>query len=91
MSRNQFLLVGNQKKNTVGLAGFIVALLALIIIISSIPYLGGILWLLGLVLSTIGLFKRPRGFAVAGFILSMLVVIVILCILGDYIHDVIGC
>ncbi len=75
-----------------GLAGFIVALLALIILInSSIPYLGGILWLLGLVLSTIGLFKRPRGFAVAGFILSMLVVIVILCILGDYIHDVIGC
>ena len=89
MSRNQSLLVGNQKKNTVGLAGFIVALLALIT--SSIPYLGGILWLLGLVLSTIGLFKRPRGFAVAGFILSMLVVIVILCILGDYIHDVIGC
>ena len=49
--------------NGIGLAGFVIALIALVT--------GGCLSPLGLVLSFIGLFKRPRGFAVAGLIISI--------------------
>ncbi|MDR2027692.1 MAG: hypothetical protein LBQ01_09075, partial [Prevotellaceae bacterium] len=34
---------------------------------------GAILWILGLVLSFAGLFKKPRGLAIAGFIISLTV------------------
>lgn len=49
--------------NGIGLAGFVVSLVALLT--------AGCLSPVGLVLSFIGLFKRPRGFAVAGVIISM--------------------
>lgn len=62
--------------NGLGIAGFILALLALFL--GWIPILGWILWALGLLFSFIGLFKAPRGFAIAGFILSAFDLIAIL-------------
>lgn len=53
--------------NGVGLAGFIVSLVGL--------FTGGCLSPIGLVLSIVGLFKEPRGFAVAGLIISLLAVL----------------
>lgn len=57
------------KTNGIGTAGFIMSLIA--VFLGWIPVLGWILWLLGLVFSFVGLFKSPRGFAVAGFIISL--------------------
>lgn len=64
------------ENNTLGLAGFVLSIVAFIF--SWIPFFGGILWLVGAVLSIIGLFKAPRGFAIAGTIISFLMMIVFL-------------
>ncbi len=65
--------VGN---NTLGLTGFILSIVAFVL--SWIPILGGLLWLVGAILSIIGLFKAPRGFAIAGTIISFLMIFVFL-------------
>ncbi|MHC5226603.1 hypothetical protein [Ignatzschineria sp. LJL83] len=62
--------------NTVGLIGFIFAIIA--IFTSWIPFLGFICWIAGVVLSIIGLFKAPRGFAIAGTVISFIGVILLL-------------
>lgn len=64
------------ENNTLGLAGFILSIVAFIF--SWIPLFGGILWLVGAILSIIGLFKAPRGFAIAGTIISFLMMFVFL-------------
>ncbi len=53
--------------NGMGLAGFIVSLVGL--------FTGGCLSPIGLVLSIVGLLKEPRGFAVAGLVISLLAVL----------------
>ncbi|MCM1110831.1 MAG: hypothetical protein NC336_06465 [Clostridium sp.] len=54
--------------NSTGLAGFIFSIMALLF--GWVPYLGGFLWLLGAVFSCCGLARPPRGFALAGFLVS---------------------
>lgn len=68
----QTILVREQryKSNGLGTAGFITSLLGLLL--SWIPVLGWILWLVGALLSLIGVFKSPRGLAVTGIILSLI-------------------
>lgn len=56
--------------NGVGTAGFVIALIDLFV--CWIPVLGWTLWLVGLVLSLIGLGRQPRGLAIAGTVLSLL-------------------
>ena len=41
------------------------------LVIGFIPYIGWLIWLLGLIFSAVGLGRRPRGLAVAGFIISL--------------------
>lgn len=57
-----------QKTNGVGTAGFVLALLNLIL--CWIPIVNIILWILGLILSAIGMDKKPRGLAIAGLCIS---------------------
>jgi hypothetical protein len=64
----------------VGTAGFVLALIGLVF--SWAPVANWILWFLGLLLSFIGLFKSPRGLAIAGFIISIIDLIVILVIVA---------
>lgn len=68
----QTILVREQryKSNGLGTAGFITSLLGLLL--SWIPVLGWILWLVGALLSLIGVFKSPRGLAITGIILSLI-------------------
>lgn len=68
----QTILVREQryKSNGLGTAGFITSLLGLLL--SWIPVLGWILWLVGALLSLIGVFKSPRGLAITGLILSLI-------------------
>lgn len=68
----QTILVREQryKSNGLGIAGFITSLLGLLL--SWVPILGWILWLVGVLLSLIGVFKSPRGLAITGLILSLI-------------------
>ena len=68
-----------QKNNGMGIAGFVLALVALFS--SWVPIARWIVWLLGLIFSLIGLGKEPKGFAVAGLILSLVGIILIITIL----------
>ena len=68
-----------KRTNGIGTAGFLVALMG--VLFSWLPGVNLILWFLGLLLSFIGIFKRPRGLAIAGFIISFVNLIVILVII----------
>ncbi len=67
-----------KKSNGVGTAGFILALLALFL--GWVPILGWILWVLGLILSFVGVFKQPRGLSIAGLIISLIGIILLLVV-----------
>ncbi|MGN0222802.1 MAG: hypothetical protein ACI4AM_02120 [Muribaculaceae bacterium] len=78
----QHVVVNNQfkekKSNGLGTAGFVLALLAFIF--CWIPVLDWILWFLGALFSFIGVFKQPRGLAIAGLIISFIGIIVIIAL-----------
>ena len=67
-----------KKSNGLAIAGFVLALLALFL--GWVPVLGWILWLLGLIFSLVGIFKTPRGFAIAGLVISLLGLILLLVV-----------
>lgn len=69
-----------KKSNGIGTAGFVLALLG--VILCWIPVLNWILWLLGLIFSFIGVFKKPKGLAITGLVLSFISIIVIIAVLG---------
>ena len=69
------------KKNSLGLAGFILAIIALLT--GWIPVLGWIVWALGALFSFIGIFKSPRGFAIAGLIISFIGLIILIAVVGS--------
>ena len=56
----------------------VLALIALFL--GWVPVLGWILWLLGLILSFIGVFKKPKGLAIAGLVISLIGIIVLIVI-----------
>lgn len=68
----QTIIVREQryKSNGLGTAGFITSLLGLLL--SWVPVFGWILWLVGALLSLIGVFKSPKGQAITGLILSLI-------------------
>jgi len=68
------------KKNGVGTAGFILALVGLVL--CWVPVLNWILWLLGLILSFVGVFKQPKGLSIAGLIVSCIGIIIIMVVFG---------
>ena len=77
----QIIYVNKQpERNVVGLVGFILALISLLF--DWIPYVGWLVWFLGFLFSFIGMFKKPRAFAVAGFILSLAGLIILLVVIG---------
>ncbi len=69
------------RSNGIGVAGFVLALIALFL--GWVPVWGWLLWLLGLIFSFCGIFKTPRGLAVAGLIISLVdLIFLILLSLG---------
>lgn len=68
--------------NGLGTAGFVLALLA--VIFCWVPGLDWVLWILGLVLSLVGVFRQPRGLAIAGLVLSCLGLIIMIVLLGAF-------
>ncbi len=83
----QQTIIIEHKSNGLGTAGFVFALIALFI--GWIPLFGWLLWALGALFSFIGLFKAPRGLAIAGFIISFIDFFLLL-FLGTAITALIG-
>lgn len=78
----QTIIINQQppRSNGVGVAGFVLALIA--VFFGWVPVLGWILWLLGLILSACGIFKVPRGLAIAGLVISLIGLILLLLVFG---------
>lgn len=78
----QTIIIKQDEKRTngIGTAGFIVSIIA--IFIGWIPILGWLIWLLGLIFSFVGIFKRPRGMAIAGLVISLIGIIFLLFVFG---------
>lgn len=74
------VVVEGGHSNSMGIAGFIIALLGLVF--CWVPIVDLILWFLGFVFSLVGLFKAPRGMAIAGLALSLIIIIIIISIWG---------
>lgn len=66
------------KKNSIGTAGFVLALLGLIF--CWVPVLDWILGTLGLIFSFIGVFRSPKGLSIAGLIMSGVGIIIAIII-----------
>lgn len=66
----QTIILQQGETNGTGTAGFVLALIALFL--GWIPILGWIIWVLGLVFSFVGIFKKPKGLAIAGLVISLL-------------------
>ena len=74
------VVVEGSHSNSMGIAGFIIALLGLVF--CWVPIVDLILWFLGLIFSLVGLFKAPRGMAIAGLVLSLIIIFIIISIWG---------
>lgn len=68
------------QSNPLGLVGFILSLCALVF--CWVPYLNWLLLIGALVLSIIGVTKQPKGLAIAGIIISGVVLVVYFLIIG---------
>lgn len=73
-------VVAPAKGNGIGTAGFVCALVA--VFTCWIPVLGWILWLVGAILSVVGIFREPRGLAIAGTVISFIDVILLIVVVG---------
>jgi len=87
-SQGQTIIINQQQKksNGLGTAGFVLALIALFL--GWVPVLGWILWLLGLIFSFIGVFKKPKGLAIAGLVISLIGIIVLIVIFAGVLGGV---
>lgn len=77
---NVNITVAPPPSNGCGTAGFVLALIGLFV--SWIPVLGWIIWLLGLILSAVGMKKQPKGLATAGLVLSLIDFVALLVMIG---------
>jgi len=82
--KGQAIDINQPKKpsNGLGKAGFVLALIALFI--GWIPILGWVIWLIGFVFSFMGIFKKPRGLAIAGLILSVIGILLLVLIFTGF-------
>ena len=72
-----------RRRNGIGTAGLVLSIIGMALF--WLPVVNVILWFLGFLFSFIGVFKRPRGKAIAGLVISIvsvLILVVISLILG---------
>ena len=69
-----------KESNGIGTAGFVLAIVALFV--GWIPVLGWVVWFLGLILSFVGIFRRPKGLSIAGLVISLIGIILLLAVFG---------
>jgi hypothetical protein len=78
----QTFIINQQTKesNGVGTAGFVLAICG--VIFGWVPVIGWILWLLGLILSIVGVTRNPKGLAIAGLVISLIGIILLIAVFG---------
>ena len=72
-----------RRRNGIGTAGLVLSIIGMALF--WVPVVNVILWFLGFLFSFIGVFRRPRGKAIAGLVISIvsvLILVVISLILG---------
>ena len=79
-SNNTTVIVNQSSWNWVWVAWFVLALIWLFI--WWIPVLWWLIWFLWLILSFIGIFKKPRWFAIAWLIITFIDLIILSVIFG---------
>ena len=67
-----------RQKNGPGSAGLVLSILGLVL--CWVPVANLILWFLGFLFSFIGMFKRPKGKAIAGLVISIVCLVVLISI-----------
>ena len=80
---NKTTVIVNQtekKSNGLGTAGFVLALCG--ILFSWIPGFNWVLWALGFIFSFVGIFRKPKGLAIAGLVISCLDLIILIALIG---------
>jgi hypothetical protein len=68
------------QKNGIGTAGFVFALIS--VCLGWVPGVGWFIWLLGLIFSFVGVFRVPKGLAIAGLVISLFDLILLLTVFG---------
>ena len=76
----QTIIINQQikKSNGIGTAGFVLSLIS--IFLGWIPVLGWLIWALGLIFSFVGVFKSPKGLAIAGLVISLIGIILLVVV-----------
>ena len=82
----QPIIINQQPSNGIGTAGFVISLVTLLL--GWIPVFGWVLWVVGLILSAVGMTKKPRGLAIAGLIISLIGIVFLLVIFGAIVSAV---
>ncbi len=68
------------RSNGLGTAGFVLALLS--ILLCWAPVANVIMWFLGFLFSLIGVFRKPKGLAIAGLVISSIDIIIVIAFFG---------
>ncbi len=79
-SRPTVIINQAENSNGIGTAGFVLALIALFL--GWVPFLGWIVWLLGLIFSAVGLSRQPKGLAIAGLVISLIGIVLLIVVFG---------
>ncbi len=74
------VIINQAESNGIGTAGFVLALIA--VFLGWVPFLGWIIWLLGLIFSAIGVSRQPKGLAIAGLVISLIGIILLIVVFG---------
>ena len=74
------VIIQSEKSNGIGTAGFVLALIA--VFLGWVPFLGWIIWLLGLIFSAVGLSRQPKGLAIAGLVMSLIGIVLLIVVFG---------
>lgn len=77
-----------RKGNSIGTAGFTLAIIAFCLDLIPVVgiFFGGIIWLLGAIFSVIGIFRKPRGLAIAGTCISFFWIVFTILMLGIFVE-----
>lgn len=73
------------RKNGISTAGLVLSIIGLAL--CWVPGVNLVLWFLGFLFSFIGVFKRPKGKAIAGLIISAISIVVIILVYGAIIES----
>jgi hypothetical protein len=77
LRENQTIVINpSAAKNWIGTAGLVLAIIT--IFLGWVPVSGHILWILGFIFSFAGMFKKPKGLAIAGLVISLIGLILII-------------